>query len=99
MTRRLRYGVAVSLDGFIARAEGDAQRFNLVESQYRAAPEVTRKRLYLETMEQVVGKTPKVIDFSEGKNILNLPLAPDVRNAVGAAGTTVVTPDANKGGR
>ena len=83
----------------IARAEGDAQRFNLVESQYRAAPEVTRKRLYLETMEQVVGKTPKVIDFSEGKNILNLPLAPDVRNAVGAAGTTVVTPDANKGGR
>ncbi|HEY6543620.1 MAG TPA: FtsH protease activity modulator HflK [Dokdonella sp.] len=77
----------------IARAEGDAQRFNLVESQYRLAPEVTRKRLYLETMEQVVGSTPKVIDFSEGKNILNLPLSPDVRAPVGA-GTTVVTPEA-----
>jgi len=83
----------------IARAEGDAQRFNLVESQYRLAPEVTRKRLYLETMEQVVGNTPKIIDFSAGKNILNLPLVPDARSAVGAAsGTTVVTPDAGKGG-
>lgn len=78
-----------------ARAEGDAQRFNLVESQYKAAPEVTRKRLYLETMEQVVGNTPKVIDLSSGKNILNLPGAPDAR--VPAA--TVVTPDPGKGGR
>src|SRR5690606_23430677 len=83
----------------IARAEGDAQRFNLVESQFRLAPEVTRKRLYLETMEQVVGNTPKVIDFSNGKNILSLPLAPDVRAAVGASGTTVVTPGSAKGGR
>jgi membrane protease subunit HflK len=83
----------------IARAQGDAQRFNLVESQYRLAPEVTRKRLYLETMEDVVGRTPKVIDFSGGKNILNLPLSPDVRSTVGASGTTVVTPDAGKGGR
>lgn len=59
----------------ISRAQGDAARFNLVEAQYRAAPEVTRKRLYLETMEDVVRETPKVIDLSSGKNILNLPLA------------------------
>ncbi|MBA8885632.1 FtsH protease activity modulator HflK [Dokdonella fugitiva] len=78
-----------------ARAEGDAQRFNLVESQYKAAPEVTRKRLYIEAMEQVVGNTPKVIDLSSGKNILNLPGAADVR--VPAA--TIVTPDPGKGGR
>jgi modulator of FtsH protease HflK len=77
----------------IARAEGDAQRFNLIESQYRAAPEVTRKRLYLETMEQVVGRTPKVIDFSSGKNILNLPGAPSA-----ATSATVITPDTGKGG-
>jgi membrane protease subunit HflK len=78
-----------------ARAEGDAQRFNLVESQYKAAPEVTRKRLYIEAMEQVVGNTPKVIDLSSGKNILNLPGALDAR--VPAA--TVITPDTGKGAR
>lgn len=76
-----------------ARAEGDAQRFSLVQSQYREAPEVTRKRMYLETMQDVMARTPKIIDFSNGKNILNLPATPDNR-AVGAA---VVTPD--KGGR
>lgn len=81
----------------IARAEGDAQRFNLIEAQYRAAPEVTRKRLYLETMQDVVAHTPKIIDFSSGKNILTLPaggqaLAPGVNGAV-------VAPESGKGGR
>ncbi|MGN6519513.1 MAG: FtsH protease activity modulator HflK [Dokdonella sp.] len=79
----------------IARAEGDAQRFNLIESQYKAAPEVTRKRLYVETMEQVVGNATRVIDLTSGKNILNLPGAPDAR--VPAA--TVITPDSGKGAR
>ena len=58
----------------IARAEGDAQRFDLIASQYRAAPEVTRKRLYIETMQQVVSGTPKVIDFTGGKNLLQIPV-------------------------
>jgi membrane protease subunit HflK len=57
----------------LAKAEGDAARFDLIANEYRAAPEVTRKRLYLETMQQVVAKTPKVIDLSGGKNILYLP--------------------------
>ena len=38
----------------INRAEGDSARFNAVYSEYRLAPEVTRKRLYLETMERVI---------------------------------------------
>lgn len=80
----------------IARAEGDAQRFNLVEAQYRAAPEVTRKRLYLETMQDVVGRTPKVIDFTSGKNILSLPGASIPAGAAAAA--TVVAPESKKGG-
>lgn len=81
----------------IARAEGDAQRFNLVQLQYRAAPEVTRKRMYLETMQAVIGNTPKVIDFSGGKNILNLPSAPASRASAPAA-AVVVEPEA-RGGR
>ncbi|MEP6511862.1 MAG: FtsH protease activity modulator HflK [Dokdonella sp.] len=85
------------------RAEGDAQRFNLVEAQYKAAPEVTRKRLYIETMQQVVGKTPKIIDFSSGKNILSLPLPADAQTlAPNVVGTTLVSPDSarasDKGG-
>ena len=77
----------------IPRAEGDAQRFNLVEAQYKAAPEVTRKRMYLETMQKVVADTPKIIDFSSGKNILSLPASPDgqpVPPAVGAAAASDV---------
>jgi modulator of FtsH protease HflK len=59
----------------IARAEGDAKRFTLLVEQYRAAPEVTRKRLYLETMQDVLSKTPKIlIDGSKGNNMLYLPL-------------------------
>jgi membrane protease subunit HflK len=57
----------------IARATGDTARFDLLLAQYKAAPEVTRKRLWLETMEQVMADNPKVIDGSNGRNIINLP--------------------------
>ncbi|MBX3693499.1 FtsH protease activity modulator HflK [Dokdonella sp.] len=57
----------------IAKAEGDAQRFGLIVAEYRAAPEVTRKRLYLETMQQVVNRNAKVVDMTDGKNVLYLP--------------------------
>ncbi len=57
----------------IAKAEGDAQRFDLIVAEYRAAPEVTRKRLYLETMQQVVNRNAKVVDMTDGKNVLYLP--------------------------
>lgn len=58
----------------IARAQGDVARFSLVEAEYRAAPEVTRKRLYLETVEQVLGSSAKLVDLGQGRNILSLPL-------------------------
>ena len=58
----------------IARAEGDAQRFGLLYGQYKAAPEVTRKRLYLETLQQVLSSSVKVVDMTNGKNLIYLPL-------------------------
>ena len=79
----------------IARAEGDAQRFALVEAQYRAAPEVTRKRMYLETMEQVVANIPKIVDLTAGKNIISLPAAGETHVPAAA----VITPETGKGGR
>ncbi|HJT99295.1 MAG TPA: FtsH protease activity modulator HflK, partial [Rhodanobacteraceae bacterium] len=54
----------------VAKAEGDAERFNLIASEYKAAPEVTRKRLYIETMQKVLAESSKVIDLSGGKNLL-----------------------------
>jgi len=58
----------------IARAEGDAVRFNQLVTHYKAAPEVTRKRLYLETMQQVLKDSVKVLDASNGRSLINLPM-------------------------
>ncbi|MEP6066222.1 MAG: FtsH protease activity modulator HflK [Paracoccaceae bacterium] len=45
----------------VNEAEGEASRFSAVLGEYEKAPEVTRKRLYLETMEQVLGRVDKII--------------------------------------
>ena len=45
----------------VNEAEGEASRFLAVLDEYKNAPEVTRKRLYLETMEQVLGDVDKII--------------------------------------
>lgn len=48
-------------DAKVAESRGEADRFNALLAAYRAAPEVTRKRLYLETMEAVLPNVEKVI--------------------------------------
>lgn len=57
-------------EGYRARvvneAEGEASRFSAVLTEYEKAPEVTRKRLYLETMEQVLGRVDKIILDEDG---------------------------------
>lgn len=59
----------------IARAEGEARRFEQILVQYRKAPAVTRERLYLEALEDVMQKAGKVVvDQKGGNNILYLPL-------------------------
>ena len=58
----------------VARATGDAARFDLILKEYKAAPEVTRKRLWLETVENVMSNNPKVLDGSGGRNMIYLPL-------------------------
>ena len=59
----------------IARAEGDASRFDQLRTEYEKAPVVTRKRLYLETMEHVFENTSKImVDSKSGNNLLYLPL-------------------------
>jgi membrane protease subunit HflK len=59
----------------IALAEGEAMRFGLVLNEYQKAPDVTRKRLYLQTMENVLGRSSKVfLDAQSNGNVLYLPL-------------------------
>jgi membrane protease subunit HflK len=59
----------------VAEAEGESSRFTQLMVEYQKAPEVTRQRLYLETIEEVLGKTRKVIvDAKSGNNIMMLPL-------------------------
>ncbi|MEI7613477.1 MAG: FtsH protease activity modulator HflK [Betaproteobacteria bacterium] len=59
----------------IATAEGDASRFRQINAEYAKAPEVTRSRMYLETMQQVYSNTTKVMVDTKGQgNLLYLPL-------------------------
>ena len=60
----------------IARAQGDAASFDKVYAQYKLAPEVTRRRMYYETMERVLSNNDKVI--MEGNTTSSLPL-PEAR--------------------
>ncbi|MDR2690600.1 MAG: FtsH protease activity modulator HflK [Azoarcus sp.] len=71
----------------IASAEGEAARFEQVLTEFKRAPEVTRERLYLETMQYVFSRTSKLmIDAKGGGNLLFLPL--DKIMQQGAAPTT-----------
>ncbi len=59
----------------IATATGDSERFKKLVVEYKNAPEVTRKRLYLESMEEVFSNVSKVmIETKSGSNLLYLPL-------------------------
>ena len=64
----------------IARAEGEAQAFDKVYEEYRLAPDVTRQRLYYETMERVLSQTDKTIVEADGVTPF-LPL-PEVQRRV-----------------
>jgi len=59
----------------VAQANGEAQRFSKLYVEYKAAPEVTRERMYLDTMEAVMSNASKVmIDVEGGNNMMYLPL-------------------------
>jgi membrane protease subunit HflK len=59
----------------VAQARGEAERFNKLYTEYQAAPEVTRERIYIDTLESVMSNSTKVmIDVDGGNNLLYLPL-------------------------
>ncbi|MFG0380963.1 FtsH protease activity modulator HflK [Pseudomonas sp. zbq_18] len=78
-------------DEVVSRAEGEADRFSKLLTEYRKAPEVTRQRLYLDTMQEVFGNTSKVLVTSkEGQNnLLYLPLDKMVDSRSGASASAI----------
>ena len=59
----------------VAEAEGESQRFESLLAEYKKAPEVTRQRLYLDTIQEVMSNSSKVlVDVEGGNNMLYLPL-------------------------
>jgi len=59
----------------IANAEGDASRFRQVLTEYAKAPQVTRERIYIDTMREILSSTNKIMmDYRGSGNLLLLPL-------------------------
>ena len=62
-------------ESIIAQATGEADRFSAILEQYTLAPEVTRERIFLETLETVYGRSAKILmDVSDSNNMFYLPL-------------------------
>lgn len=97
-------------DKVIAQAEGDASRFSQLVGEYRKAPKVTRDRLYLDTMTQVLSQSSKVlIDVKQGNPMFYLPLDQLLKNSPkvdeydfsnsSGSGANRATPNAQDSGR
>lgn len=83
----------------VAQAQGDAQRFSSLLTEYQKAPQVTRDRLYLETMQHIYSNVTKVlVDSRQGSNLLYLPLDKIMQSVAqqvapeSAAGQVTATP-------
>ena len=68
----------------VAQAEGEASRFDQVYAQYKNAPEVTRERIYLETIEKVLSRAQKVVvDDPSSKGVQTFLPLPAIANSGG----------------
>ncbi|MDP1535563.1 MAG: FtsH protease activity modulator HflK [Burkholderiales bacterium] len=71
----------------IEQSEGDASRFRQIVAEYSKAPQVTRDRLYIDAMQQIMSNTSKVlIDQKSGGNLLYLPLDKLMQGVLTGAG-------------
>lgn len=75
----------------IAQAQGETSRFSQLLTEYAKAPEVTRKRLYIDAMESVLSSTNNVIvDVKNGSNVMYLPLDKLMQNPQNTATAPVI---------
>ncbi|ART54650.1 HflK protein [Acidovorax carolinensis] len=84
---RLKEEAAAYKARIVAQAQGDAQRFSSVLAEYQKAPQVTRDRMYLESMQQIYGNVTKVlVESRQGSNLLYLPLDKIMQGVAQSAG-------------
>lgn len=77
----------------VAQAQGDARRFSSILVEYQRAPQVTRDRMYLESMQQIYGNVTKVlVDSRQGSNLLYLPLDKIMQSVVQQTGAAEAPP-------
>jgi modulator of FtsH protease HflK len=74
----------------IARATGDAERFTLLVDQYRNAPDVTRKRLWLDTVQQVLSGNRTIVG-GDSRQLIYVPMAK--QGGAGASSAPLLSPD------
>lgn len=73
----------------VAQAQGDAQRFSSILAEYQKSPQVTRDRMYLETMQQIYGSVTKVlVESRQGSNLLYLPLDKIMQSVASGGGAS-----------
>ena len=73
--QRLREEAEAYRSQVVSKSEGEAERFTKLFTEYRKAPEVTRERLYLDAVEEVMTQSTKILlDTEGGNNMLYLPL-------------------------
>jgi membrane protease subunit HflK len=79
----------------VSQAQGDAQRFKSVLAEYQHAPQVTRDRMYLETMQQIYSNVSKVlVESRQGSSLLYLPLDKIMQQAAQSGAAAVATEQA-----
>jgi membrane protease subunit HflK len=105
---RLREAANAYREQVVAKAEGEASRFLQTLTEYEKAPDITRKRMYLETMEYVLANTSKVVmQVKDGNNLMYIPLDKLMENRADSAtaadtnnpGTVNPTPDLKQGSK
>jgi membrane protease subunit HflK len=89
--------LAQEADGYksriVAQAQGDGDRFKLLLAEYQRAPQVTRDRLYIESMQQIYGNVTKVlVDTRQSGNMLFLPLDKILQQVASSGAATTPAP-------
>lgn len=79
----------------VLEAQGEVDRFSRLLPEYKAAPQITRERLYIETMERVLSHTRKVLVNDKGNNLMVLPLDQLMRGQSSAKASAVPDSSSN----
>jgi membrane protease subunit HflK len=86
------------LNSVVPQARGEAARFDQLYQEYKLAPEVTRQRIYLETMEKIYERANKVIIDGKAGNGTMMVLPQDLLKPAASKDAQAASPTANNGG-